>query len=265
MNISQILDRINEHTKLLSSGQISEIERDILLGDLRELYLLAKGQAPVEQPVVIIPSVAEVKEVIVPVIEKVEAPVIIEVVKQEPVIVPTPEPVVEVKPEVVPVAEVIKEVTIAPPFVEVKKEVAPVIAEVKEEPVHLETKRIHYHEGSPVRGPKVSSLNEVYVGEEKSINTIVGGAEKKRVLNDHVAGKDLNSMLDLNKKHVLTNELFNGDSAAFQAAIAYINTSPNIETAFEYIKTQLLPVYQWKGDQQSTKLFDKLVRQKFGV
>jgi hypothetical protein len=263
MNISQILDRINEHTKLLSSGQISEIERDILLGDLRELYLLAKGQTPIEKPVVIVPSVAEVKEIIVPIVEKVEAPVIIEVAKPEPVIVPTPEPVVEVKPEVVPAAEVIKEV-VAPPVVEMKIEVPPVV-EVKEEPVHLETKRIHYHEGSPVRGPKVSSLNEVYVGEEKSINTIVGGAEKKRALNDHIAGKDLNSMIDLNKKHVLTNELFNGDAKAFQAAIAYINTSPNIETAFEYIKTQLLPVYQWKGDQQSTKLFDKLVRQKFGV
>lgn len=264
MNISQILDRINEHTKLLSSGQISEIERDILLGDLRELYLRVKGQAPVEKPVVIIPSAAEVKEVIVPVVEKVEAPVIIEVAKPEPVIVSTPEPVAEVKPEVVPVAEMIEEV-VAPTVIEVKKELPPVIAEVKEEPIHLETKRIHYHEGSPVRGPKVSSLNEVYVGEEKSINTIVGGAEKKRALNDHIAGKDLNSMIDLNKKHVLTNELFNGDTKAFQAAITYINTSPNIETAFEYIKTQLLPVYQWKGDQQSTKLFDKLVRQKFGV
>ncbi|MCW3126144.1 MAG: hypothetical protein JWO03_1802 [Bacteroidetes bacterium] len=243
MNISEILGRINENTRLLNEGRISEIEKDILLGDLRELYTLVKGQNPVEKPAITIPPVAEVHEAVAPsVVEKVE-PVIVQEVKPEPVVVPAPEPIIEIK-----------------------KEAPAVIAEEqKEEPIHLETKRIHYHEGSPVRGPRTSSLNEVFVGEERSINTLVGGAEKKRALNDHIAGKDLNSMIDLNKKHVLTNELFQGDTVAFQAAISYINISPTIEVAFEYIKTELLPKYKWTGDMQATKLFDKLVRQKFGV
>ena len=251
MNISEIVGRINESTKLLSSGIISEIDRDILLADLRDLYLIAKGHTPAvkaatEQSRIEEVKMDEVREIIAPVVEKIE-PVIAPVITPEAVIIP--EPVVQV---------------VAPPVPEVKKEIPPASPVEKEEPVQLEIKRIHYHEGSPVRGPKINSLNEVFVGEEKSLNSAMGG-EKKRALNDIVPGKDLNTMLDLNKKHVLTNELFGGDSKAFQAAISYINSSPNIETAFDYIKTQLLPVYQWKGDQQSTKLFDKLVRQKFGV
>ncbi|MBS1683753.1 MAG: hypothetical protein JSS76_03310 [Bacteroidetes bacterium] len=258
MDIRTVADRINEYSKQLAEGTLSEIERDILLADLRALYLLAKGDVTVPHtmsrepindvesvPVVSVPVIEDVA----PVVERVEpvlAPVkpVIEFINDEPIIKKEQE---APKPEVKPIVEVIE----AP----VKKE---------EEAIKLETRRIHYHEGSPVRGPRPSSLNEVFTGEERSLNTIAGG-EKKRALNDRIAGTDLNSLLDLNRKHVLTAELFGGDSQAFQTAIRRINESLTIEAAFEYIKTDLLPKYQWKGDMQSAKLFDKLVRQKFGV
>lgn len=254
MDIRTLASRINEYSKQLAAGTISEIERDILLADLRALYLLAKGD--VTTPVITVRESATVSEQVLPVeeikpvIERntpvVEAPVkpVIEFIKEEPIV----EKVLDApKMEVNPVAEQV--------VVPVKK---------TEEPIQLETRRIHYHEGSPVRGPKPSSLNEVFTGEERSLNAMAGG-DKKRALNDLIAGTDLNSLLDLNRKHVLTNELFDGDSQAFQAAIRRINESPTIEVAFEYIKTDLLPKYQWKGDMQSAKLFDKLVRQKFGL
>ena len=72
-------------------------------------------------------------------------------------------------------------------------------------------------------------------------------------------------MIDFNKQYVLINELFKGDSQAFQTAVNQINDAPTIEVAFEYIKTELMPKYQWNGEMQSTRLFDKLVRQKFGM
>ena len=254
MDIRTLASRINEYSKQLAEGTISEIERDILLADLRVLYLLAKGDvarpvttaretATKSEPVLWVEEIKPVIERPAPVVEAQVKPVI-EFIKEEPII----EKVQETpKVEVTPVAEEVE--------VPVKK---------VEKPIQLETRRIHYHEGSPVRGPKPSSLNEVFTGEERSLNAMAGG-DKKKALNDRIAGTDLNSLLDLNRKHVLTSELFGGDSQAFQTAIRRINESPTIEAAFEYIKTDLLPKYQWRGDMQSAKLFDKLVRQKFGL
>jgi U3 small nucleolar RNA-associated protein 14 len=91
------------------------------------------------------------------------------------------------------------------------------------------------------------------------------GGTKKPALNDHAGGTDLKNMIDFNKQYILTNELFKGDSQAFQAAVKRINESPTIEAAFEFIKTELMPRYKWGSEMQSARLFDKLVRQKFGM
>ena len=233
MDIKEIVNRINENSRLLADGSISEIERDILLEDLRRLYLLAKSDVlpvrhvTIEQPKA---TVIETKPIIA--------------VKEE-VIAP---PVVEQKPieivEVVVPKEEPKQVVIA-------KEPEPVrIAEVV---MQEETK------------VKPASLNEIFAGEEKSLNERLSGGDKRPALNDHAGRKDLKSMIDFNKQYVLTNELFKGDSQAFQTAISRINEAQTIEAAFEYIKTDLLPKYQWNGEMQSARLFDKLVRQKFGV
>lgn len=255
MDIRTLASRIKEYSQQLESGALSALERDILLADLRELYLLVKEGQTTEKEQAISPQVQT------PQVEKTvsesTAP------RQEPAVVKETKPVIEfIQDE--PVVHSVQ----APPVVEatpVAEVEMPIIKEqITEEPVQLETRRIHYHEGAPVRGPKPASLNEVFTGEERSLNTMAGG-EKKRALNDRIAGTDLNSLLDLNRKHVLTSELFAGDSQAFQTAIRRINESATIEAAFEYIKTELLPKYQWKGDMQSAKLFDKLVRQKFGL
>ena len=243
MNIDQIIARINANTTLLASGQISEIDRDILLADLRELYTLAKDTTTTT------------------VVKKVETQEVAkEVVKEIPEV-----PVVKAETHIQPPRTLSEPILI--PVLEEVEIVVPTVhkTEVLEAPVEIVTKRIHYHEGSPVRGPKTGSLNEVFVGEEKSINTLLSGSDKKKALNDALSGKDLKSLIDLNKQHVLTRELFDGDAAAFQTAISHINSCATIEAAFEYIKTTLMPKYQWNSELQSTRLFDKLVRQKFGV
>jgi hypothetical protein len=273
MNISDIVSRINENTKLLSEGQISDIERDILLADLRELYTLAKGQATIWKPIA--PAAPEIKAPLAPTVEKVETPIIKEPIVKSPEEVKPPleekreSPVEAISAITEPVITgVVEEVKEDLPVMQKKeavteaKDEAPLFIEKKEEIV---SNRIHYDQGVPVRGPKVSSLNEVFSGTDKSINAVSGSGEKKRELNDRASHRDLKSLIDLNKQHVLTSELFKGDSAAFQSAISHINDSPTIEGAFEYIKTELLPKYKWNGDMQSARLFDKLVRQKFGV
>ena len=235
MDIREIVSRINENSRLLSDGSISEIERDILLEDLRSLYLLVKGNvAKPIQPVVI--EQPKVEDVAKPVVKIIEEPVA---------------PVEEEKPVEVPVVAEVK--------VEEKFEAVQPVQQSRPEPIHIEFVK---------EEPKVktgSSLNEIFAGEEKSLNTKLSGEKKPSALNDHVLHKDLKSMIDFNKQYVLTQELFKGDGQAFNAAITHINDVQTIEDAFEYIKTELMPKYNWKGDMQSARLFDKLVRQKFGL
>lgn len=245
MNIQEILSRINEYAPLLANGTISEIDRDVLLDDLRRLYLIAKGNnEPVQKmTTTAAPATTAETPVITPVIIKEEAavPAIDKaaVIEEMQVTIQKEELVQEV---VIPKEEV---KTVATP---IEKETKPVIEFVKEEVVKV----------------KASSLNEVYAGEELSLNDRLSG-DKRTALNDNIGRRDLKGMIDFNKQYILTNELFKGHSHAFQTAIGRINDAPTIEAAFEYIKTDLLPKYQWSADMQSARLFDKLVRQKFGL
>jgi len=111
---------------------------------------------------------------------------------------------------------------------------------------------------------KAKSLNDVHNGEERSLNKQVI-QKPKTTLNQQHSYKNLSSLIDLNKQHVFTQELFKGDTTAYTNAIKYINETTTVEQALEYIDTQLIPQYQWDRAAQSTKLLDKLVRQKFGL
>ena len=228
MDIQEIISRINENSRLLADGSISEIDRDILLEDIRSLYLLAKVNVPIKHITIEQPKATVVEAIpVIPVKEEVVMP-----------------PVVEQKP-----IEVIVH----------KEEPKQVIMAKEPEPVRIEEMIMQDETRA-----RPTSLNEVFAGEEKSLNERLSG-DKRPALNDHAGRKDLKSMIDFNKQYVLTNELFKGDSHAFQTAVSSINAAPTIEAAFEYIKTDLMPKYQWNGEMQSARLFDKLVRQKCGV
>ena len=262
MDIQEIVSRINENSRLLSDGRISEIERDILLEDLRSLYLLAKGSAPihvkqvvVELPKVVVPEIQPVtpvaEDVFVP---KIPKPIIIE---QAPII--EHEPVIETKPIIEEKPIIVHEPVVERKEVE-KKEHVQLTMQITPEPPVLE-----FVQKEEVKTKPASSINDVFAGEERSLNERLSGGDKRPALNDQAGRKDLKSMIDFNKQYVLTNELFKGDSQAFQSAISHINNATTIEAAFEYIKTELLPKYKWSGEMQSARLFDKLVRQKFGL
>ena len=233
MYVQELIKRINEYGLLLADERLSDIERDILLEDLRVLYVLAKGSKSTVtlnvNPSIII---SDKEEVVLP--EKVLEPEVI--VSRE-----------DKSPS-------ITEKTIQAPLISEQKSPAeesiPVVnlSESTEEP----------------RARPIASINDIFMGEEKSLNDKLS-SNSRPALNDQAARKDLKSLIDLNKQFVITNELFKGDGVAFQSAIDCINGCATVEAAFDYIKIDLIPRYQWSGDMQSARLFDKLVRMKFGV
>ena len=84
-------------------------------------------------------------------------------------------------------------------------------------------------------------------------------------MHKKLASKPLKELIDLNKRFVLLSELFKDNTEAYSAAIAHIDTLPDFESAQTFIKDQLVANYYWDETKQSTRMFVKLVKMKFGV
>lgn len=228
MQITELSERISGYCQKMLEGNLQEIERDILLDDIRKLYLLVKDYLPVQK---------------------------------------NPEQTGMPKSEILVLSEKPQQNEIRTAEPQTNKETdlivqTPVIT-VREQKVEEPAFSFAFESEQEVKVKPVS-LNEIFSGEQRTLNQKHANTAKP-ALNDHAARTDFKGLIDLNKQYVLTNELFKGDSIAFQEAIRRINEAPGIEAAFEYIKTELLPKYKWSSDMQSARLFDKLVRQKFGV
>ncbi len=97
-----------------------------------------------------------------------------------------------------------------------------------------------------------------------------GGLNEKlkttaKEIHRSLSHKPLKDLIDLNKRIVFVNELFSGDIDAFNTAVGNIDRVEDYEGAQQYIREQLVEKYKWNETAQSTRLFLKLTRQRFGV
>lgn len=208
--ISELLEKIN---RLANSSTLSTIDIDLLKQHVRDLY----------EVVLVLQPEAEAK------------PIVKEVVKSEPVIVPVP----------------VKEPEELPVIKEIVKEVAPVASTpVKEKEV------------KPVAKKKVS-INESTSAQD-TLNEKLKPVSKSE-LHQQLAVKPLKELININKRFVLVRELFGGNADAFTQAVDTIDAAAHYEEAENYIHQELFATHHWEGTAQPTRLFIKLVKQKFGV
>ncbi len=122
--------------------------------------------------------------------------------------------------------------------------------------------------------PVIEKGPEKTVQVQPSINETIktGGSLNEKLkassvveMHKKFATKPLKELIDLNKKFVLLNELFKGNADAYTAAITHIDTLPHYEAAQTFISTQLVTSYSWDESRQSTRMFSKLVKTRFGV
>ena len=106
-----------------------------------------------------------------------------------------------------------------------------------------------------------SSINES-VESVSSLNEKVKTGSKE--VHRKLSTKPLKDLIDLNKKFILLNELFKGNSEAFSAAIHQIDSVADYAEAEAFIKAELHTNYFWDESSQSVRMFMKLVKQKFG-
>jgi hypothetical protein len=146
----------------------------------------------------------------------------------------------------------------------VKKAVEPVKEEViTEKPVA----KLIIKKAEPVVEKNAQTISGSINENIKSTGSLNEKLKTSSAVEMHkkLATKPLKELIDLNKKFVLLNELFKGNTEAYTAAITHIDTLADHETAQTFITTQLITNYAWDESKQSTRMFLKLVKMKFGV
>ncbi|MCS6934063.1 MAG: hypothetical protein NZM35_02790 [Chitinophagales bacterium] len=117
-----------------------------------------------------------------------------------------------------------------------------------------------------------SEPHETSVSVSKTINELAGDTSSlndklkrnTRALNEKLSGASLKSLIDLNKRIAITSELFKGNSEAYQNALAALENCDAYEKA-EATFQRLAEENGWKADSQTVRLFQKILRQRFGI
>jgi len=222
--ISELLTKVNSLFEAQSSSPLSSLEFDLLQQHLRHLYELASEAQKQNTPAT--PPIERVKET------RYE-PIFTKPVAQAPSIPVKTEPTVEIKTEAThDTAEKV------------------VIQKVEE----VKTVEVKLSNGNKEINDEVKTnvtLNEKWVNSSVEIH-------------QKLASKPLRELIDFNKRFAVVNELFKGDTSAFQQAVTALDAAENYTQAVD-IYTQLGQAYNWDQASQTTRLFGKLIKQRFGV
>ncbi len=250
MDIQKIERRLKKISTLLETFKedniISNIEKDLLLGYIRELYAEVKDISPDtfspnhsimndvtnSEPIIkeVIKEVIVEKIVEVPVIQKVEAPVIQKVEE--------PAQKVEVKEEIPTVAE--------PKVAEIKIEV-PVIEEAK---------------------PTTSAAHINHTGKVSKALEALFIKEEIADLSDKISMSkitDIMKAIGINKRLELTKELFDGKTDLFNNTINKLNTCASFEEAKSILIHEVALPLEWEKEEKlkEAQQLVKLVMRKF--
>ena len=257
-------------------GTISDIERDIVLNELREAYQEVRFADVASLKASVEPSVADTPvPPVAPVVEadeessepEVEVELIFdegdeddEVAEQteetteettvEESVVVEPEPAVEPEPVVEPESVV---------------ELEPVVEEpVVEEPAVVEPELQILAPKAPQRSAILSLyddepqlvLGEQFASEQPSVaDTIAplkGVADVARV-------ESLRSSIGVVDRFMLIRELFDGDSEAYNAAIDALDALPTFDDCLIYIAEH----FSWRAEREGTRFMMDLLQRKF--
>ena len=236
MRLQRVLQIVEESEGVAA---LSDLERDIILAELRELYSEVKFGVATHENSCDKSIVAPIAEPLVSV-EPVAEPIIELVVSVEPVAEPVVEPAVELVEE---------------PAVE-----EPVVAAVeKEEKIST----LH----SPLSTPKRSPLLSLY---EDAPTPVVGEqfCEKQSVADSIACPKgvaestpvtSLRAAIGVADRFLLINELFAGDSNAYESAIEVLDAQPSLDDCVIYISEN----YSWRANAEGTKLIMTLLQRKY--
>jgi len=241
---SILLEKINAlHKGMQADGRISEIEKDLMMSYVRQLY----------EAYMAIPKNATVP------IPKSESPR----AKEKPVAFETE--IIRKKVESKPV-EKPKETYKPPRVIEIPKEVR---EEIQTPPPTYEAPpRPAYQEPKPsYQAPKLQSTSTTSSSTISKEVKALFKEKKAKELSEKLSAssiRDLTKAISLNDKLLFSNELFSGALVTFNEVTRTLNDMPSKEAAESYLM-ELAKQHDWASDekQDSAKAFIKLVRRRF--
>ena len=234
MNIKQAnitLEKINRLYKsmTLDPSNIDEFEQDLMLSYIRQLHEAFSSDDK---------SVKKAKT---------ELPSIVNIPKQETKPDPKPEPVLEPK--------IVKQEVKPTPPPEFKPK------EVKFEEPPAESKP------SPAPSSKVETSSAKPGLSKEDFNELFDQKQAKELSEKlgEMPINDLTKAMGLNEKIFTINELFGGDSKAFDVMIKTLNTFNNFDQAKAYLSENIANHYDWTDKEKKKKAINliKLIRRRY--
>lgn len=239
-----LLEKIASLHKSMSTdpANISAIEKDLMMNYVRQLYEAYLHDGPAAKATEVeAPSVEIIKTTRRAPKKTVakKAPPVLEVpqIEEEEVEIVTPKPKYKA-PRVIDLPDSLKEITEPIP--------AP-------KPKSTPTPKPTPPKAAASGSPDLEELFEVKEAKELS--------EKLSALPI----KDLRKAMGLNEKIFTINELFGGDQAAYDAAIATLNGVKDFTQAKSYLVENVAGKYDWmnKGKKKKAMNFIKLVKRRY--
>ena len=113
---------------------------------------------------------------------------------------------------------------------------------------------------------QVKILNDSFEKERKSLNEkLTAPAEKQNLSALHARKKsrNLRSLINLNQRFMFTNELFNGDTQAFNQALEQLDSFDSYQAARAYCMQQYASRYKWDVSNEVTQEFMDLLQNRY--
>jgi hypothetical protein len=266
---TSVLESLRQAEQLLNigieRGNLSSIERDILLEKLRASYeqlLFDKEPAqPMQKEIVTEVEQKKGEPVNEPVTHNLE-PEVITTPEPKSISIPTTAPSIQEK---VPVNIIIEKVEEVQKVVIEREEVTKSEKETIELVIEstnsfAEDSYIRIEERS-IEEDKVttSTLAEKYQGKKKFRNEMLGNGKKDvaSLLQNKPIG-DLTRAIGINDKFLFTKELFNGNAELYARSIKQLNEYTDINDALIYIQEN----FNWDDKNEAANQLIDLVRRK---
>ena len=74
----------------------------------------------------------------------------------------------------------------------------------------------------------------------------------------------LREAISINQRYSFINELFNGETTEYHAAIEHLDQLPTAAAALTYVQQELAPRHDWVRREEHVAKLRKLIERKFG-
>ena len=255
-NVKEKLNKILSFIDSINKGGISELEKEILLQKLKDVYF--------ELSLIEVNKIEELKDSDKdekPVEKIIKPEVISEKVEEKPIINKEPEkPIVEEKP----VVKTKKNSFVPIDFFDLDEEESPepkdVVFEKKEE-----VKKTQSVEQGNLFSSDNNSSSPKYIGEhlgqnKTSLNEALASQTSVQDLNARIKPvSDIRSAMSLGDRFLFVRELFNGSTDLFDETIANLNSLNSFDEAQSYMKSH----FQWDIADSNVENFMNIVRRRY--